>query len=115
MTNNSKIKNWRNPKILELNPDFSSDWVFEGTHVKCLPNDLFIKKYWNKIVYITIDMNGGYNLHDMSSISNSNKTKLIECGVYSPVFWSQAKSDIHFEWLEHGDVYNQFKGLIRKY
>ena len=110
-----KIRNWRNPELLKLNPDFKSDLIREGTHVKCLPNENYLKKHWNKIVYITIDLYGNYVLHDMSHLSNSNKGRLEVCGVYSPIFWSQAKTDIHFEWLEHGDVYNQHKGLIRKY
>jgi len=38
------IKRWHNPQLLIDNPQWESDLVIEGTHVKCLPNDYYLKK-----------------------------------------------------------------------
>ncbi len=113
--NQPNIKRWHNPQLIKDNPEWKTDLVVEGTHVKCLPNDIYLKKYWNRIEYATINSDDSYTLHDMSHIASSNKERLLHCGVYGPVFIQDAKPGVHFEWLEHGVVYDSHKNTLRTY
>lgn len=70
----------------------------DGTHVIVLPNNIYPKKHWNKINYVTIKQRNDieYYLKDLSVYGNSKKVRLSSVGNYAPVFYGSAKPGIHF-------------------
>ena len=103
-------------KIFEMQLQYplSRDGKFggEGTHVIVLPSDKYLKKYWNKIAFVTITPNGRYNLHDMGSIGNSKIDRLSKPGMYCSIFYNGAIPGVHFNWINNSKIYNSVGELV---
>ncbi len=62
--------------------------TLQGTHVLVLPSDTYSKEYWNKMGYLSVTSDNRYYLTDTS------------------IYCTDAKEDIHFEWLENMTLYD---------
>jgi len=76
----------------------------EGTHVMCLPSDEYPKKYWNKIIFVSVDTQGKYQLRDMTG---SNKERLTTFGGYYSLFFGSAIPNKHFRWIPNSVIYDR--------
>ena len=92
-----------NEAILQFPLSRNNKFGGEGTHVICLPSENYPEKYWNKITYVSVDVNGQYRLHAMSG---SNKERLSKFGKYWSIFFSPAIPNKHFEWIPNSIIYD---------
>ncbi len=103
-------------KIFEtlLQFPFSRNGKFggEGTHVMILPNSGYLKKYWDKIGYVTVNSDGSYDLHD--ALGGSKKERLEKPWNYSSVYFTNAIPGVHFNWIKNSIIYDDQKTPVGK-
>ena len=91
---------------LELYRDINN--VSQGTHVIVLPHNDYLKKYFNKIHYVTRSSDNSYHLHNLDHIGSSREERLRKSGIYCPVFHTDAIEGVHFMWIDGSIVYDKF-------
>lgn len=91
----------------KLVASFDPDKAFMGTHVLVKESDRFLKKYYNKINYVSITPTGDYYLHDVGILVNKKADRLNTVGGNFPVFCSGAIEGEEFEWIEDSIIYDR--------
>ncbi len=91
-------------EILKEPYDASS---YQGTIVKVLPSEKYLKKYWNKKHYVERqqNINGEIIYHLQESVDG-------EKGWYGFVFCTDAKEHINFEFINGSTIYNNIDVAI---